>query len=140
MYLVVDSNVVISALMKKGNVSEIFSLNIILEKFKLIAPNFLILEIGKHTEKIMKKTQLSKEMLEENLELLIDQITFVSDENFKDKIEEARELLKNHEKDVPYLALALAFNCKIFSGDKVLKSIIPDRVESPREILNKFND
>ena len=140
MYFVVDSNVVISALMKRGKVSEIFSLNSILDKFRFIAPNFLILEIGKHTERIMKKTQLHREMLEETLEFVMEQITFISEEEFKQETGEARRLLSEHEKDVPYLALALAFNCKIFSGDKVLKSIIQDRVESPTEVLGRINE
>lgn len=138
MYLVVDPNVVISALIKKGSVSEVFSLNFIFEKFKFIAPNFLIQEVGKHTIKIMNKTHLSKEMIDETLGIVTEQITFIAEEEFSHKNEEAQKILKEHEKDVPYLALALAFGCKIFSGDKVLKSIIQDKVLTPKELLEKF--
>ncbi len=135
MYLVVDPNTIISALIKKGNVSEIFSLNFILKKFDFIAPNFLVIELGKHTLKIVGKTHLSEELIKEEIEFVLSQITFIPDEEYKEKISEAKEILKGHEKDIPYLALALAFNCKIFSGDKVLKTIIPDRVKTPKEIL-----
>src|SRR3989344_884381 len=103
MDLVADPNVVISALIKKGNVSEVFSLNFILEEFRFIAPNFLILEVGNHTEKIMKNTHLSQELLKEELELIMEQIVFIPEEKFKHKTEEARTILKGHEKDVPYL-------------------------------------
>lgn len=138
MYLVVDPNVFISALIMKGNASKIFSLNYVIKKFDLIAPNFLILEVGKHTEKIAKKTHFSQEEIEEQVEFLMGQITIISDEEYTNKMYEARQLLREHEKDVPYVALALAFNCKIFSGDKTLKEIIPDMILTPREILEGF--
>ena len=71
---------------------------------------------------------------------MLKQITFIPEEQFKDKIKEARIILKNHEKDVPYLALALKLNCKIFSGDKILRNIIPDKVVTPLELLKEFYD
>lgn len=138
MYLIIDPNIVISALIRKGNVSEIFSLNSILKKFEFIAPNFLIIELGKHTKKIMEKTHFSEELIKEEIEFILSQITFISDNEYNEKTREAKEILKEHEKDVPYLALALAFNCNIFSGDKVLKSLIPDKVKTPREVLEEF--
>jgi|SRR3989344_3760497 len=138
MYLVVDPNVVISAVIKKGNISEIFSINSIIKKFDLIAPNFLVLEFGKNTRKIMEKTHFSEELMKEEVEFVFSQITFISDEEYKDKLAEAKEILKGHEKDIPYLALALAFNCKIFSGDKILKSLISDKVKTPKELLEEF--
>ncbi|MBI2449348.1 hypothetical protein HYV49_03555 [Candidatus Pacearchaeota archaeon] len=138
MFIVVDSNVVISAVLNRGNLLNIFIKNFSEKVFNFIAPNFLILEVGKHTEKIAKKTKFSDDEVLEMLEFVCGQITFVPDEYFKDNLEEARKILKEHEKDVPYLALALAFKCKIFSGDKVLKSIIPDRIKTPRELLDEF--
>ena len=136
MYLVVDPNTVISASMVRGNVSNVFSLNREKKKFNLIAPLFLILELGKHTDKIASKTKFSSEEVKKEIEFVLSQITFIPEEQFKDKIREARKILKEHEKDVPYLALALAFDCKIFSGDKTLKSIIPERVITPKELLD----
>ena len=138
MYLVVDPNVLISALIMKGNASRVFSLNSIIQKFDLIAPNFLILEVGRNTERIAKKTHFSQEEIEEQVEFLMSEITIIPDEEYRHKLLEARQLLKEHEKDVTYLALALAFNCKIFSGDKTLKELIPEMVFTPREILEGF--
>lgn len=138
MYLVVDPNVVISAIITKGNASNVFSLNSINKKFNFIAPNFLFIELGKHTERIMRETHFSEEILNEEVEFVMSQITFILEEEFSNYTEKAREILKGHEKDVPYLALALAFNCRIFSGDKELKSIIPNIVITPRELLEEF--
>ncbi len=138
MYIVIDPNIVISALIKKGNSSIIFSLNSILRKYNFITPNFLFLEIGNNTIKIMKKTHFSEEEIEKEANFILNQITPILDEEYKNKEIEARQMLKEHEKDVPYLALALAFNCKILSGDKVLKSIIPDKIITPKELLDSF--
>ncbi|RJS69154.1 hypothetical protein CW713_05800 [Methanophagales archaeon] len=49
-------------------------------------------------------------------------------------IPKAKRLLSTHPKDVPYLALALKFNCPIFSGDKTLKRLSPVKVLSPKEV------
>ena len=140
MYLVVDPNTVISASIIKGNISKIFSLNHEKKKFDFVAPLFLILELGKHTNKIANKTHFSQEEVKKEIEFVLNQITFIPDEQWIGKIKEAKISLKGHEKDVPYLALALAFNCKIFSGDKILKSIIPDKVITPKELLEIFQN
>lgn len=138
MYLVVDPNVFISALIMKGNSSKVFSLNSIIQKFDFIAPNFLILEVGKHTERITNKTHSSQNDIEEQVEFLLNEITIIPDDEYKNKLEEARQLLKEHKKDAPYVALALAFNCKILSGDKTLKELVPDMVFTPRQVLDEF--
>src|SRR3989344_4347853 len=107
MNVVVDSNVVISAALSRGNSLNVFIRNFEKNKFAFIAPQFLIIEVGKHTEKIANKTNLLREETLEIIEFIINQITFFQDNDFIDKIAEAREILKKHEKDVHYLALAL---------------------------------
>jgi predicted nucleic acid-binding protein len=138
MYLVVDPNTIISAALMKGNVSRVFSLNYALKKFDFIAPQFLVVELGKHTGKISEKTKFTPEEVNKKLQFILKQITFIQDSVFEENFNVARSILAEHEKDAPYLALALAFDCKIFSGDKVLKSFIPDRVVSPSELLEEF--
>ena len=137
-HLVVDVNVVLSSLLNRGNSSIAFTLNARKKKYRLIAPEFLLVELGKHTSEIAKRTRLSLEEAQKDLEFLTKQIKLFSEEKYGHKEDEARNILKEHQKDVPYLALALAFNCSIFSGDKVLKSIIPDRVKIPKELLEEL--
>ena len=137
--MVVDPNVIISAILTRGNSSAIFSLNYLKNKFDLISPLFTYVELGKHTTRIMGKTSLSLKESQEALNFIIKQITFIAEEEYMDKLEEARIILKGHEKDVPYLALALKFNCKIISGDKVLKDYCKERVKNPSEVLDEFN-
>jgi len=138
MLLVIDPNVVISAILGMGNSSMVFSVNNIERRFDFVAPEFFIIELGKHTKKIATKTKLSFDEAKEALEFIVKQITFTPESQYKEKIAEAKEILKAHEKDTPYLALALKLNCKIFSGDKTLKKLFPDIVKNPQEILIEF--
>jgi len=52
-----------------------------------------------------------------------------------DKIEEASKLLAEHKKDVPYLALALKYNCSVWSYDKNIKKQNKVKVCNTKEIL-----
>jgi len=45
-------------------------------------------------------------------------------------------VLREHKKDAPYLALALAYNCKILSGDKKLKKKVPELVLTTKDALD----
>ena len=138
MFKVIDVNVIISSLLKTGNTLVIFALNNIMEKYEWIAPEYLIIEIGKHTQKIIEQSHLSLEEVTRVMIFLTKQINFISEDQFKDKFGEARTLLKGHEKDVYYLALALKFNCEIFSGDLKLKDLVPNKVNTPKELLSGF--
>ena len=136
--LVVDFNVIFSSALGIGHSYMIFYLNNKERKFRFITPEYMYVEIGMHTEEIAKRSNFSLEKAQEVLKFIIKQITFIQDQEFNYKIEEAKQILKGHEKDVPYLALALARDCDILSGDKIFKQL-SDKVKSPREILEMFN-
>src|SRR3989344_3637761 len=133
MLIVVDANVIFSALLAKGNSFSVFESNKIFEKFEFVAPEFLFTEIGKRMDKILNKTKLNKEELSQTFGFIKEQVNFISASDFIDKLEEA---IKINKKDSPYLALAMKLNCPIFSGDKRLKQQNKIKVYSPRELLN----
>lgn len=133
MLLAVDANVIFSSLIRKGNSFKVFEANKIFKKFNFIAPEFLFDEINKKTDRIVSLTQLKKEELFKILDFIKDQTDFIPYSEFIDKLSEAREI---NYKDSPYVALALKFNCPIFSGDKKLKERNKVEVFSPRELLD----
>jgi len=135
MKLVVDANVVISSLIKKSTTFDVFLLNSVLKKLEFIAPEFLWIEVEKNGEELLKETELTEDEFKEVMEFLIEEITIVPSSQFLEFLPEAKRLLSTHPKDVPYLALALKFDCSIFSGDKTLKRLSPVKVLSPREVL-----
>lgn len=137
--LVVDVNVIISSLLGEGHSLTVFKLNSILKQYELISPEFILIEFGKHSSEIAKRSKLSVEEATKVMNFVSKQIRLISDSGFIDKLPEARKILGEHRKDVHYLALALKKNCNIFSGDKILKSLIPDKVKTPKELLEELN-
>ena len=138
MFRVVDVNVVLSALWKKGDSFNVFALNDLLDRFEFIAPEFFLIELEKHKEEIFKRSKLSKDIFDEVLEMILDQITIIFEPEFSRFLLKAKELLSVHLKDVQYVALALKLECSIFLGDKILREILsnsPIKVLSPKEML-----
>lgn|SRR3989338_9636316 len=133
MLLVVDVNVIYSALMKRGNSLIVFEANKISNKFEFISPEFVTFELDNKIGKILSKSKLTLDELNEALLLIKEQITFIPSSDFLDKLPEAIEL---NLKDSPYLALALEFDCPIFSGDKGLKEQSKVKVLPQKELLD----
>lgn len=136
--LVVDSNVVLSSIISRGHSFLVFFLNYSSNKLNFVAPQYVIEELKNHANELIEKSKLPSFIVQEDFEFILEKIKLIPESVYENRIEEAREILKGHEKDAPYLALALKFNCKIFSGDKTLKSIILDNVITPKELLEQF--
>ena len=134
MELIVDVNVVLSALVKRGVSFKVFALNSIIRKFRFFAPDFMLSEFAKHKDRILKESGLREEVFSAIVDLIFSQIEIVPSEVFGNLVPRVMELLKD-EKDVPYVALSLAFNCPIFSGDSDLREIERIKAYSPRELL-----
>ena len=133
MQLVADVNVVFSALVSKGVPFKVFKENSLAGKYEFASPAFLLSEMEDNWSRLLSSTKLTKEELEEIMSAIKEQVTFIPFSDFSDKLPEAMEL---NFKDSPYLALALKFDCAIFSGDKGLKKQSKVKVFSPRELLD----
>jgi len=133
MLLVVDVNVVFSALVKRGIPFEVFESNKVFAVFEFIAPEFLFSELDQKEGKLLSETKLTKEDLSSVLSFIKGEISIIPSSEFLDKLPEAIEL---NSKDSPYLALALKLNCPILSGDKGLKEQTKVKVLSPSEALS----
>jgi predicted nucleic acid-binding protein len=133
MELVVDFNVIFSALVSDGVSSEIFALNRKSRRLWLIAPEFLLGECSNNRNRLLSLSSLSAPELDRALSLITSQISIIPFEEFKGKIADAKKL---DPKDSPYIALALKRKCPILSGDKRLHSLKEVKVWSPRDALN----
>ena len=138
MFVVVDINVIISSLFKKGNSLNVFILNSIFNKFDFVIPDFFLVELNKHTDRIQQSSKLSKDEIIKVAEYIMRQISVIPQSEFEDYMEKAREIFKDHIKDTPYIALSLKLDCPVFSGDKKLKEVYSDKVLSPKEMLESF--
>lgn len=120
MIVVVDTNIIFSALLSK-NASFV---EILLDKsYQFIAPHFLFTEIFKHKEKIQQFSKLNADELLELLNLLFSNIQFISVTTVaKQSVEKAIELCNETDlKDVPFITLCIEFNALLWSGDNALK-------------------
>jgi len=133
MLIVVDANRIFSALLSKGKVFDIFLLNHLIKKFDFIAPEYLFFEIGKHIGEIVKRSRLNKDELGEVFEFMKKQIIIVSSKEFIEYKNEAMKI-SPHSKDVPYFALALAFNAAIWSDERAFKKQNKVKIFSTEEL------
>ena len=135
MYLIVDANRVFSALFSKSNAFAVFLLNNILNEADLISSEFLFFEIGKHLDKIIEKSKLSSEELVKVFRFIKDEVEFVPFKEFN-KYADSAEELSPHSKDAQYFALALAFNCAIWSDEKAFKAQSKVKVFNTDELID----
>jgi predicted nucleic acid-binding protein len=82
MLLVVDANVVISSLVKKGVTFEVFMLNHILKKFEFVAPEFLMVEVEKHRKELLEETKLPDDEFDEVMGFLMGEIDLIPSSQF----------------------------------------------------------
>lgn len=123
MKLIIDANIVFSAILNtNGKIADLL-LNSN-DKLSFLAPSFLRSEIRKHHSKISKVSKLKPSEILDLEFLLFNKIIFMSEEILDDWAwERAFELTKDiDEKDTPYVAFGLFFECKIWTGDKKLLS------------------
>lgn len=120
MLIVIDANVICSALIAKGKTIDIlFS-----EKIEAIAPELLFTEVGRHETELLEKTKLSKKDFDILLSLFNRRIMIIPICEFKDTLKKSKELLKEHTKDMAYVALALKYKCPLWSKEKRLKKVV----------------
>lgn len=116
MDLVVDANVIFSAIIKKGKAHEL----LFDDRVHLFTPEYFFSEFEEHSVEIMDKTGQS----EEDVKLLLDgiksKISLIPLEELSPFLEEAENICPDKD-DVVYFALALKMGCAIWSQDKALK-------------------
>jgi predicted nucleic acid-binding protein len=107
MMLVVDANIIMAALIKDGKSREL----IISGSFTLVRPDYMSEELDKYKERIAEKAGLSIGEIELLIALLLKRIRSIPYSEYKVKLAEARNIMKNDVKDVPYVACYLALKC-----------------------------
>lgn len=131
MELVVDANIVISALIaSEGRTCDL----LFNDRLTLFAPDYLHVEINKHKKEILIKSSLSEPEFDLALSLISSRISFTSYADFNEFIPGAKTFSPDVD-DTEYFALALKLKCALWSNDKLLKSQNQILVYSTKEIL-----
>jgi predicted nucleic acid-binding protein len=114
MKLVIDANVVISALIADSNTREL----IVTLEPDLLTPAFVHDEIGNYRDLIVEKSGMEPGRVTQFIDLLFQYIEVVSADDFYPAIDRADEAIGDTDPDdVLYLACAIASDGAIWSDD-----------------------
>ena len=121
MNIVVDSNIVFSAILNSQNVLGHLLINGS-KYFRSFTIGLLKEEILKHKTKILKISGLSQVQFERSFHTVTSRIFFIDDIAINDsEIEKALELVSNIDiNDALFVALTIHLNGKLLTGDKKL--------------------
>ena len=121
MKIVVDTNIVFSAVLNTNSkIGRILTEGSVI--FDIYSIHQLNEEIITHNNKIISLTNYSDEHLNETLELLTENITFIEIEKLSDNsVKRAFDLVQNVDiNDLLFVALAIELDSKLWTGDKKL--------------------
>lgn len=118
MELVIDTNIVGSALLVKSDLLKIiFNPNI-----DLFSPEFFLEEIEKYKLEFKRRSKYSGEEFELLLSLITNKIRFIPKNEYEHLKAKALQISPD-EKDWPFVALHIAMNCPLWTHDgKLLRS------------------
>src|SRR3989344_4560769 len=101
MEAVLDSNILFRILISQGNILDLVFDN----RLKIYAPFKLKDEFLNNKKEILSKSNLSEKEFGELNSLIFKKINFVQEIEYLSFISKASELLKEHEKDIEFVAL-----------------------------------
>lgn len=133
MKLVVDTNIILKALIKNSKVRAV----LLSPNHQLHIPEYALDEVERHLPLLLEKTGLSKEEIKLALSIILTNIQVIPSENILAKMSEAEEIIGSIDRgDIPFVAAALSIRCDgIWSDDKDLKRQRRVKVWNSREII-----
>lgn len=136
MLVVIDANELFSLLIKGSKSSKEIFLS---KNIELIAPEFILEEFTNNKDELLVKAHRTETEFLEVLSVFKNRIKLFPEQEFCQFMPEACKLLPEHIKDALYLALALKFDCLIWSEEKLLKKQCKIKVFNTKELFDKLN-
>jgi len=120
MKLVVDTNIIFSALVSPNGTLSDLILNS--DNLNFYSPTYVLEELEKHKEKLLKLSGYSAKDLEFLMRIVFKKIDLIDIESVKESTwAKSMELVKDvDEFDAPFIALALELDSPLWTGDKKL--------------------
>jgi predicted nucleic acid-binding protein len=136
MRLVIDANVVISALIADSKTREL----IVTLEPELLTPAFVYDEIGNYEDLIVEKSGMEPDRVAQFIDLLFQYIEVVSADDFYPAIERADEAIGDTDPDdVLYLACAIACDGAIWSDDSDFDDQNLVETYSTSDVIDSFD-
>lgn len=136
MKIVVDTNIIFSALIAKGKTRQI----LLREDMEFYVPEFFFKELRKYIKDISEKSGLKSRDVKILLSLLLENIQIVPKSAFEHKFLQAKELIGNIDPDdAPFLALALSLKQGvIWTEDKDFRKQKKVKTITTTEMIKQF--
>jgi predicted nucleic acid-binding protein len=136
MKLVIDANVVISALIADSKTREL----IVTLEPDLLTPAFVYEEIDNYEELIVEQSGMESDRVAQFIDLLFQYIEVVSADDFHPAIENANAAIGDTDPDdVLYLACALASDAAIWSDDSDFGEQSLVETYSTSDVIDSFD-
>lgn len=138
MNIVIDTNILVASLIKDS-----ISRKVLVESdFTFFYPEIAFHEVRKYKDLVLEKSCMSDEEYIKLLAHLLKHITLVTEEQIKEKLDEANKILgKIDLDDVVFLAAALSIeDSKMWSDDAHFDSQAKVIVFKTAQIVNLFSD
>ncbi len=119
MEVVVDSNVLISAMIARSTAMSLF----FHPKLRVFAPETLRGEFFRNERDIMSKSGLARGEFDKLVSILFRRIEFAPDAEFSKFLPEARRVLGEHKKDEDFIALCILKGLKLWTHESRLFGI-----------------
>ena len=104
MRLIIDSNRLMAGLLRSSICIQI----ILSDQFTFYAPDYILIEIIKNQDYLLKKSGLTEEDFNFILYSLLERINLIPFEEFWDEFDQAVEIMKSiDEKDAPFMAAGM---------------------------------
>ena len=135
MKLVVDTNVLLKALIKDSKVRVI----LLSPNDQFAVPEYALEEVERHLPLIKEKSGLSEGEIKLALSILLTNLQVVTKDDVLAKWREAEEIMGSIDKDdVPFIATSLSIACDgIWSDDKHLKRQKKVKIWTTDDIVRK---
>jgi predicted nucleic acid-binding protein len=135
MKLVIDANVVISALIADSKTREL----IVTLEPDLLTPAFVHDEIGNYEDLIVEKSGMEPNRVAQFIDLLFQYIEVIPAEDFYPAIEKAKTAIGDIDPDdVLYLACAIASEAAIWSDDSDFDEQDTVEAYTTSNVINSF--
>ncbi|MBS3128740.1 PIN domain-containing protein [Candidatus Woesearchaeota archaeon] len=133
MKLVVDSNIIIAALIKDSVTRKLLThLDAELFTIKITEQ-----EIKKYKEELCKKAGIDEQTFSLITEKIYDKMIILDDNLISTKIQEAKKIMDHIDaKDTPFIAAALAIKAAIWSDDKHFQKQNKVKIYKTNELIS----
>ena len=136
MLLVVDTNIIVSSLIK-GSVTREILLN---ADIIFVVPEWVHTEIKKHQEYIARKAGLNQDELIQFIEEVFQVVQTIPFSKYKSHIDEGVNIIGDVDKDdAPFIALVMALGADgIWTNDKDFEKQDEVKIWKTKDLVKKF--